>query len=135
MNIKEQNLEKLEQKIKAAVNNYHNKVRVRHDFVNSMIISGANQDYKCADCDTADTADTAIHVTDEFNEHVDLPNMCFTRIMFGEAMELEYVFEMYVERLDGFIDLIYTDKSLRFETNINWGIEFADLSDEIVIGM
>ena len=126
MSIRENYLTKKANLLKAAIDNYHNTIRSQHHFVNSLIISGANQDLQSADCDVADEA---IHVTQEFNEHLDLPNMYFISAIFTEQMKLQYVFEMYVEELDGAMELLYVDGSLRAEKNINWGFKIEDVAE------
>ncbi len=126
MSIRENYLTKKAGLLKTAIDNYHNTVRSQHDFVNALIISGANQDYKCAD---RDVADAAIQVTNEFNEHIDLPNMYFTGAMFTEEMKLQYVFEMYIDEHDGFMELLYVDGCMRAEMLINWGFKFEDVAD------
>ena len=114
--MKQDYLKKKGAMMKVAIDSYHSTVRKQHDFVNSLIISGANQDFKCAD---RDVADYAIRVTNEFNEHVDLPNMSFNSVVFAENMKLEYAFEMYVEEHDGCVDLLYADGNIRAEENLN----------------
>ena len=126
MNIQKIYLTKKAEILKAAIDNYHNTVRKQHDFVNALIISGANQDFKCAD---SDVADYAIHVTNEFNEHVDLPNMYFTGVMFTEDMRLEYAFDMFVEEQDGCIAFMYSEGNLRPVSSFNWGFKLADVTE------
>jgi hypothetical protein len=54
MSIRENYLNKKAGVLKTAIDNYHSTVRSRPDFVNALIVSGANQDYKCADRDAVD---------------------------------------------------------------------------------